>query len=289
MNQISYGTGVSYSTRRRRKRLEERRRRRKKILFVLFALIAAIIIGAVIAVWKVKKDRKEFLKETVSAKVTEKELQEDVTIEVAEPDDSSLDVLDGGVGEVESLEDDNNETKTIIKEKLIAKHVIDNPNSSANRNINLARAADIINGDTNGYILEPGEIFSWIEVVGDTTPEKGFLKAPMYKNYESVDDYGGGVCQESCTICSAANDAGILKKGHYHAEEHIGGTVGYLKPENGDMEASVAFSSGKDFWFENTLKHPIRMKIKTKGGKVIVKIWERIEKEAKDSWKTVTY
>ena len=59
---------------------------------------------------------------------------------------------------------------------------------------------------------------------------------------------------------------------YLHAETHSL-TSTYLNPSRGDKEASVAYSSGKDFWFINTLDYPIRIKVKTKAGNVTVQIF----------------
>lgn len=179
-----------------------------------------------------------------------------------------------------ALENEEAEDVTIVEE-LIAEHTIDNPNSKPDRNANLSAVADIINGETNGYILEPGEKFSWIEVVGKTTEEKGFKKAPEYQNGKLVQGMGGGICQVSTTINSTIQKTEQkTDEEYFHAEPHsitlkTGKPPVYIKPERGDKEASVASSVGKDFWFVNSLGHSIRIYIETNGGAVTVKIFKR--------------
>lgn len=167
--------------------------------------------------------------------------------------------------------------KIVTKEKLIAKHTLYKEGSSVNRNINMRKAANIINAKTKGYILQPGEKFKWSRVVGPTTAKKGFLVAGTIKDGQPANDLGGGVCQVSSCIYSAAYDAGIIKKGKYHAERH---TLPSAYIHAGDHEATVAVDHKpiRDFWFENTLENSIRIKVKTKDGKVTVKIYEKIKK-----------
>jgi vancomycin resistance protein YoaR len=63
---------------------------------------------------------------------------------------------------------------------------------------NIHRAADIM----NNTVVEPGKIFSLNDTVGPRTPERGFVKAPVF--YEGfTEDYGGGVSQVATTTYNA--------------------------------------------------------------------------------------
>lgn len=176
-----------------------------------------------------------------------------------------------------ALETEEEEDVTIVEE-LIAEHTIDNPNSGTNRNTNMAVAAQIINeatGGTEGYILKPEEKFSWLEVIGNTTEEKGFKKAGVIINRKSVQDWGGGVCQVSSTINSAIQKTGQkTDKEHFYAQRHSLKSS-YIKKERKDKEATVSFDSKVDFWFISTLEYPIRIQLLTDGGSVTAKIYKR--------------
>ncbi len=63
---------------------------------------------------------------------------------------------------------------------------------------NIHRAADIM----NGTVVEPGRIFSLNNTVGARTPERGFVKAPVYYE-EFTEDYGGGTSQIATTTYNA--------------------------------------------------------------------------------------
>lgn len=176
--------------------------------------------------------------------------------------------------------------KTVIKERLVAKHTIPNPASPAGRNHNLANLAKMINeytGGKNGYVLLPGEKFDYFEIVGGQTKRKdGFVNGGMIIYGRPSSGVGGGVCQVTTTICSAVWKTKLKKgKKYLHAEKHSVEDISYIKPERGDKEASVAFASKKNFWFVNTSKNPIRLYIKAKGGKTTAEIYERIEKRIK--------
>lgn len=163
-------------------------------------------------------------------------------------------------------------TETV--EELIAEHTISYPASVSistyeNRNKNMELAANAI----NGCILGTGERFYWSKVVGKTTAEKGYLIAGVIKNGKGGKDLGGGVCQVSSTVYSAAYDAGIIQEGKYHAEKHTLKSK-YINAKV-DHEATVAIDHEPitDFWFENTLEHPIRIEAMTDKHTVTVKIY----------------
>ena len=63
---------------------------------------------------------------------------------------------------------------------------------------NIHRAADIM----NNTIVEPGRVFSLNATIGARTPERGFVKAPVYYG-EFTEDYGGGVSQIATTTYNA--------------------------------------------------------------------------------------
>lgn len=58
---------------------------------------------------------------------------------------------------------------------------------------NLRLAAEAI----NGYVIEPGATFSFNEVVGDTTAERGYKEAPVLYSSGLGSSDGGGICQVS--------------------------------------------------------------------------------------------
>ncbi len=63
---------------------------------------------------------------------------------------------------------------------------------------NIHRAADIM----NNTIVLPGAVFSLNDTLGARTPQRGFVKAPVYYG-EFTEDYGGGVSQIATTTYNA--------------------------------------------------------------------------------------
>lgn len=72
--------------------------------------------------------------------------------------------------------------------------------SQKGRTENIKLAAEKI----NGYILSPGDTFSFNKVVGERTREKGYQEAPVFIGNQTVSDIGGGVCQVSSTLYNLA-------------------------------------------------------------------------------------
>ena len=119
--------------------------------------------------------------------------------------------------------------------------------STENRNMNIERACDLI----NGTIINPGETFSFNEVVGARSKENGFYKATVYNYGKEEEGYGGGVCQVSSTMYVAAVRANLqITKRSQH-----GLIVGYTSL---GLDATVNYDGRKiDFAFKNNTGSPI--------------------------------
>jgi vancomycin resistance protein YoaR len=140
--------------------------------------------------------------------------------------------------------------------------------SSKERANNVEKAADNINtyGDfTDGYILQPGEEFSFNTVVGQRTAENGFMKAPVYLSSGSQEDYGGGICQVSTTLYCAALYANLeMTERHNHLY------VIHYWPTPG-CDATVDWGH-LDFKFKNNKEYPIKIKCSYANRKLTVTI-----------------
>ena len=64
-------------------------------------------------------------------------------------------------------------------------------------------------GSCNDVILNPGDIFSYNDTVGERTIERGFQSAPVIVNGQLVPGIGGGICQVSSTLYAACLNAGL--------------------------------------------------------------------------------
>ena len=133
-------------------------------------------------------------------------------------------------------------------------------NSNRTNNLDLACKA------INGTILNPGEIFSFNDVVGERTAAKGYLPATVFvTGGASESELGGGVCQVASSIyyCSL-----FLNLEQVHREPHMY-VVDYV---DFGMDATVYWGS-IDYQFKNTLDYPIKIQANIDGGKVNITFW----------------
>ncbi len=110
-------------------------------------------------------------------------------------------------------------------------------NSKRNTNIRLSAQA------INGKILQPGEEFSFNDVVGQRTEAKGYKGAAAYNNGEVVEEIGGGVCQVSSTLYNVVVRAGLkttVRRSHTFEPSYV--TPG--------CDATVSWN-GPDYKFVN--------------------------------------
>jgi len=132
-------------------------------------------------------------------------------------------------------------------------------NKERNKNIKLAAEA------INNFVLFPGEVFSFNQVVGKRTVEKGYKSAPVIINGKFSEDIGGGICQVSSTLFNAMDNAGIEVISRYsHSRD-----VSYV-PEGRD--ATVSWD-GPDLVFKNSYNQPILIQANTLENKLIIEIY----------------
>ena len=134
--------------------------------------------------------------------------------------------------------------------------------NNSNRTNNLDLACKAI----NGTILNPGEIFSFNDVVGERTAAKGYLPATVFvSGGASESELGGGVCQVTSSIyyCSL-----FLNLEQVHREPHMY-VVDYVDL---GMDATVYWGS-IDYQFKNTLDYPIKIQANIDGGTVNITFW----------------
>lgn len=93
--------------------------------------------------------------------------------------------------------------KTLPKERISSFTTYFQPGQARVHNIKLA--SRII----NGTYIPPGEKFSMNAILGQRTPEKGYVKAGIIRNGRAAENYGGGISQVSTTIFNAAFFSGM--------------------------------------------------------------------------------
>ena len=139
--------------------------------------------------------------------------------------------------------------------------------SNSNRNNNLRLACQAI----NGLVLEPGQEFSFNEIVGERTAERGYRAAPAYANGETVSELGGGVCQISSTLyyCVLLADLEVTERqNHSYVSTYI----------DRGMDATVSWG-GPDFKFRNSSSYPIRIEAEVADGNVKIQLLGTDEKD----------
>jgi vancomycin resistance protein YoaR len=101
----------------------------------------------------------------------------------------------------------------------------------------------------DGTIIEAGHTFSYNEVVGPRTVERGFREGQMIFGGVLIPSIGGGVCQTATTIFNAAFEAGLpVQERHNHSW--------YISHYPLGRDATVSWG-GPDLVFKNDLKHAI--------------------------------
>lgn len=131
-------------------------------------------------------------------------------------------------------------------------------NPPRTNNLELACAA------IDGYIIRPGESFSFNDVVGERTAEKGYQAAGAYVDGETVDQLGGGICQVASTLYYTAlyADLEILERyEHMYSVDYV--PLG--------MDATINWGT-LDFRFRNNTDHPIKIEANAKDGYVTIRL-----------------
>ena len=115
---------------------------------------------------------------------------------------------------------------------------------------NIAHAASKL----HGYVISPGEMFSFLSVLGPITREDGYQSSLIIFGDQTVPGVGGGVCQVSTTMFRAAFWAGLpIMERNQHSYR-----VGYYERDGSPpgFDAAV-YDPGVDLKFVNDSEHPI--------------------------------
>ncbi|MFC3039947.1 VanW family protein [Virgibacillus xinjiangensis] len=147
-----------------------------------------------------------------------------------------------------------------ISKKELGSYVTNFRKTNVERSHNIELAAEAI----NNHVLFPGETFSFNEVVGERTEEKGYKRAPVIVRGELSEGIGGGICQVSSTLFNAVDLKGVqIVERYAHSRR-----VPYVPP---GRDATVSWW-GPDFVFKNLYNEPILIRALVRNGSMIVKI-----------------
>ncbi len=120
----------------------------------------------------------------------------------------------------------------------------------------------------NNTLLWPNDYFSFNEIVGPRTAERGYKPAPVILSGEMELDYGGGVCQVSSTLYNAAqlsNMEIVERHGHSKPIEYV--PIG--------QDATVSYGE-LDLIFKNISASPVIINSGVCGGKFWVQLRGKI-------------
>ena len=117
----------------------------------------------------------------------------------------------------------------------------------------------------NNTIIHSGETFSFNEVVGKPTAEKGYQEASVIIDHKTEKGIGGGNCQVSSTLYNAvlAVPSLVITERHEHGKD-----VTYV-PEGKD--AAVSYGS-LDLKFRNDSGSDIRIEASTNNETITIKL-----------------
>ena len=124
---------------------------------------------------------------------------------------------------------------------------------------------DISLSKLNEKVVKNVETFSFNDIVGSPTPEKGYEKAGVFVADKYKKDYGGGNCQVSTTLYNAvlkADGLDVVER-HEHTQE-----VYYVKK---GKDAAVAYGE-LDFKFKNSAGNDIKIYAEMTDKEVKIKI-----------------
>lgn len=119
--------------------------------------------------------------------------------------------------------------------------------SSAIRNINVSRGAQIV----NNIIVAPGETFSFNANLGTVDEAHGFKQAYVIKQGRTEMDVGGGICQVSTTLFRAILNSGL----NITARQNHAYRVRYYEEDMPPGYDATVFLPNPDFKFVNDTNH----------------------------------
>lgn len=115
--------------------------------------------------------------------------------------------------------------------------------SIPNRIFNLTHAASKI----NGTLIEPNQIFSFNQTIGDISKATGYKEAYVISGGKTILGDGGGVCQVSTTLFRAALNTGLpIKERNAHTYR-----VGYYEQQFPPGLDAAIYVPTVDFKFSN--------------------------------------
>lgn len=134
--------------------------------------------------------------------------------------------------------------------------------SPQNRRVNIKVGATKL----NGFLIKPGEEFSFSQNIGDIDAANGWLPELVIKNRQTILEYGGGLCQVSTTLFRAVVNSGLkVTERHPHAYP-----VHYYDPPGFD---ATVYPPSPDLKFLNDTPGHLLLQTKIEGNKLSFEIY----------------
>lgn len=200
-----------------------------------------------------------------------KKIEDDIEgykIETEKLDKYIEDIVKNGANEdvyivapVEKIEAEITQTKLSLINTCISSFSTSFESSSFMRANNIEICVKAL----NAKLLMPGETFSFNEVVGERTKERGYMEAPVIIDNKVESGIGGGICQVSSTLYNAILKAGIedIDRTHHSLPSSYVGL---------GLDATVDWGN-IDFKFINTLGYPLYIEGHTQDKKLYINIF----------------
>lgn len=144
---------------------------------------------------------------------------------------------------------------------LLATYSTSFATSNYNRSTNISLATQAV----NGYVLMPGETFSYNTTVGQRTAARGYKEAGVYVNGAVTTGIGGGICQVSSTLYNAVlrcNLEIVDRSNHTFEPSYV----------PAGLDATVSWQS-PDFKFKNNRNYPIKISASSAGKQIVFNIY----------------
>lgn len=131
---------------------------------------------------------------------------------------------------------------------------------NANMTSNIKKVVNLL----NGLIIRAGEEFSFNQLVGEPTVQRGYKVAPVYVGTVVRDVVGGGMSQVASTLYYAVLQADLqVKEHHYHSF-----VTSFIEA---GLDAQIRYGS-MDLRFVNNTNAPIRVEAKYSGKTITIKL-----------------
>lgn len=145
-------------------------------------------------------------------------------------------------------------------QQVIGEYEAISQSSDPGRRENIRLAAEAV----DGTVIQPGDEFSFNEVVGNTSLERGYQEAAVIRNGAVALGAGGGICQVSTAIYIAAVKADLeITERHPHSVPSDYAPIG--------LDATIVHDQF-DLRIKNNTAHPITIHAKALGQTVKVEI-----------------